>query len=110
MKATAIPAHEAAQDPIAALNPRRTVAEIVNEDGKAVCGQPPLGLLIDDVPGRQIIGHQAPGRACSRMTSAASPSSMFAGRRTLTPIASRTARWTKATLLEFPLARADRRR
>ena len=50
---------------VAALSFSQQPPQIVNEDGKAVCGQPPLGLLIDDVPGRQIIGHHAPGGAGS---------------------------------------------
>lgn len=41
-------------------------AQIVNEGCKAACRQPALGLLIDDVPGWQIIGHHAPGGTCSR--------------------------------------------
>src|SRR6266850_652429 len=43
------------------------LAQIVGHGFKAACLDPALGLLLDAIPGRQIVGHHPPGTTCRTM-------------------------------------------
>jgi hypothetical protein len=57
--------HQVPASKVAPFGLAQKQMQVVDKGRKSASGQLALGLLVDNVLGRQIIGHHPPGSACS---------------------------------------------